>query len=261
VKIRITHLGTASVILEIGAMRLITDPVFDPAGSRYSWAPFGANSTKLEGPLLPVEQIGTFDAALVSHAQHDDNLDRAGRAALASAKRVITTRPSAKRLGGTAEGLAAWDTTDIVGTDGARIRITATPARHGPPLSLPFVGKVIGFVLEWDGQTRGPLYLSGDTVEFGGLAKVAARFRVGVALLHMGQAKLPIAGPFRLTMDAAGAARTAKLLGAHTLVPLHYDGWSHFSEPQPAAVAAFESAGLTDRVRWLPKGTPVELDV
>jgi L-ascorbate metabolism protein UlaG (beta-lactamase superfamily) len=261
VKIRITHLGTASVILEIGAIRVITDPVFDPAGTRYSWAPFGANSTKLEGPIMPVEAIGAFDVALVSHAQHDDNLDRAGRLALAAAKRVLTTRPSAKRLGGTAEGLAEWETTEVTGADGGRLRITATPARHGPPLSLPFVGKVIGFVLEWDGQARGPLYISGDTVEFGGIAKVAARFRVGVALLHMGQAKLPVTGPFRLTMDAAGAARTTKLLGAHTLVPLHYDGWTHFSEPQATAAAAFEAAGIAESVRWLPKGTPVELDV
>jgi L-ascorbate metabolism protein UlaG (beta-lactamase superfamily) len=261
VKIRITHLGTASVILEIGAIRLLTDPVFDPAGTRYSWAPFGARSTKLEGPIVPVEEIGAFDVALVSHAQHDDNLDRAGRAALSAAKRVITTRPSARRLGGSAEGLAEWETTEIAGADGLRVRVTATPARHGPPLSLPFVGKVIGFVLEWDGQTRGPLYISGDTVEFGGLAKIAARFRVGVALLHMGQAKLRITGPFRLTMDAAGAARTTKLLGAHTVVPIHYDGWTHFSEPQARAATAFETARIADRVRWLPKGTPVELDV
>ncbi|MBX3158973.1 MAG: MBL fold metallo-hydrolase [Deltaproteobacteria bacterium] len=260
-KIRITHLGTASVILEIGGVRVITDPVFDPAGSRYKWAPVGGSSTKTEGPLVPVETIGAFDAALVSHAQHEDNLDRAGRAALASARRVLTTRASARRLGGHAEGLAEWETVEIAGAGGTRIRVTATPARHGPPLSLPFVGKVIGFILEWDGQDRGPLYISGDTVVFGGLAKIAARYRVGVALLHMGQAKLPITGPFRLTMDAAGAAHATKLLGAHTVVPLHYDGWTHFSEPREAAVAAFETAGVTDRVRWLPKGTPVELDV
>jgi L-ascorbate metabolism protein UlaG (beta-lactamase superfamily) len=254
-KIRITHLGTASVLLEIGELRLLTDPVFDPAGTRYKWAPVGASSTKLEGPPLAAADLGTFDAALISHAQHDDNLDRAGRAALASAKRVLTTRPSARRLGAPAEGLAEWES--VTAGD---LRITATPARHGPPLSLPFVGKVIGFVLEHPGFSRGPLYISGDTVEFGGLAKVAARFRVGLALLHMGQAKLPITGPFRLTMDAAGAARTTQLLGAHTLVPLHYDGWSHFSESRDAAVAAFARAGIADRVRWLPKGTAVEIE-
>jgi L-ascorbate metabolism protein UlaG (beta-lactamase superfamily) len=28
---RITHIGTATMLLEIGALRLLTDPVFDPA--------------------------------------------------------------------------------------------------------------------------------------------------------------------------------------------------------------------------------------
>jgi len=257
--IRITHLGTATVILEIGSLRILTDPAFDPAGSKYSWAPFGASSTKLEEPVHPA--AGPFDAVLVTHAQHDDNLDPAGRAMLPSVKTVLTTIPSAKRLGGNARGLAEWETVELVGKDGFRIRVTATPARHGPPLSLPFVGKVIGFVLEWEGQVRGSLYISGDTVYFGGIEEVAKRFKVGVALLHMGQAKLPIMGPFRLTMNGAQGARAAQVLGAHTVVPIHYDGWTHFSEPRSDAERAFANAGLTDRVHWLKKGEPTKFEM
>ncbi len=256
-KVRITHVGTATVILEIGALRLLTDPTFDPAGTQYSWALFGANSTKLEQPAVPLDEIGRFDAALVTHAQHDDNLDPRGRTALERARRVITTRPSARRLGGIAEGLRAWETTELVADDGMRMRITATPARHGPPLSLPFVGKVIGFVLEWEGHA---LYISGDTVVFGGLAEVARRFAIDLALLHIGQAKLPVLGPFRLTMDAAGATRVAAMLGEKTrIVPLHYDGWSHFSQSKADAIAQLSVLG--DRVRWLVKGKPTELEL
>jgi L-ascorbate metabolism protein UlaG (beta-lactamase superfamily) len=258
--IRVTHVGTATVILEIGSIRILTDPAFDAAGTSYAWAPIGGSSTKLESPALAADAVGSFDVALVTHAQHDDNLDPSGRAVLARAGRVITTRPSARRIGGSAEGLREWESTQVVGRDGFTITITATPARHGPPLSLPFVGKVIGFVLAWEGQQRGALYISGDTVAFGGIAEIARRFTIGIAMLHLGQAKLSIAGPFRLTMDGAQGARVGKLLAAHTIVPIHYDGWTHFSEPQAHAAAAFEAAGLADRVRWLPKGTAVDLE-
>jgi L-ascorbate metabolism protein UlaG (beta-lactamase superfamily) len=242
-------------------MRLLTDPAFDPAGSHYSWGPFGASSTKLEDPAIALDAIGHLDAILVTHAQHDDNLDAGGRTLLEGAGRILTTRPSARRLGGRAEGLRPWETKELRASSGERVRVTATPARHGPPLSLPFVGEVIGFVLEWEGQLHGPLFISGDTVWFAGIAEVARRYQVGLALLHMGEAKLPVMGPSRLTMNGEQAARAARALGARTVVPIHYDGWTHFREPREEAERAFRSAGLGERVRWLEKGVATEIEV
>jgi L-ascorbate metabolism protein UlaG (beta-lactamase superfamily) len=260
VQLHLTHIGTATVLLEVGDLRLLTDPAFDPAGSHYSWAPFGADSTKLEAPALSAGEVGSVDAALVSHAQHDDNLDPSGRELLGRAERVLTTRPSARRLGGKAEGLAPGETTELVGRQGQRVRVTATPARHGPPLSLPFVGRVIGFLLEWEVPEPRSIYISGDTVLFGGLRRVARR-SIDLAILHMGQAKLPVTGPFRLTMNGRQAARLSQLLGARVIVPVHYDGWTHFSEPVSAARRGFAEAGLDDRVRWLRKGERTRLEV
>jgi L-ascorbate metabolism protein UlaG (beta-lactamase superfamily) len=263
--LRLTHIGTATVLLEIGSLRILTDPAFDPAGSRYKWAPIGASSTKLEDPALSPDHdaMARFDAILVTHAQHDDNLDATGRTLFDRATRILTTRSSARRLCGKTEGLRPWETTELIAADGQKLRVTATPARHGPPLSLPFVGEVIGFLLEWEGQTHGPLYISGDTVWFAGIAEIARRYQIGLALLHMGEAKLPATGPFRLTMDGTQAARAAKALGARTIVPIHYDGWSHFREGggRAAAERAFEAAGLRDRVRWLEKGVPMPFEM
>ncbi|WP_437982272.1 hypothetical protein [Sorangium sp. So ce117] len=45
--------------------------------------------------------LGTFDAVLLSHDHHADNLDLAGRALVADEARVgrvVTTVPSARRL-------------------------------------------------------------------------------------------------------------------------------------------------------------------
>jgi L-ascorbate metabolism protein UlaG (beta-lactamase superfamily) len=259
--IRITHVGTATLILDIGGTRILTDPAFDPSGTQYAWAPVGANSTKTESPAISLDEVGEFDVALVTHAQHDDNLDPSGRSLLPRSKRVFTTRPSARRLGWAAEGLKPWESVKIIGHDGLRIRITATPARHGPPLSLPFVGEVIGFILQWEGQRFGSLYISGDTVLFGGIHEVAAKFPVSLALLHMGEAKFPIMGPFRLTMNGKQAAQAAKILKARTVVPIHYDGWTHFSEPQQKARLAFEKAQAAEQVHWIPKGKPIEFEI
>jgi hypothetical protein len=94
---------------------------------------------------------------------------------------VVTTESGARRLGGRARGLAPWHSTSLDGID-----VIATPCRHGPPLSHPLVGDVIGFALRWHGQEHGALWISGDTVLYDGVREVAERVRVGTALLHSG---------------------------------------------------------------------------
>ena len=46
---RITHIGTATMLLEIGSIRLLTDPVFDPPGGNYHFG-YGTSSKKLTPP-------------------------------------------------------------------------------------------------------------------------------------------------------------------------------------------------------------------
>jgi L-ascorbate metabolism protein UlaG (beta-lactamase superfamily) len=86
------------------------------------------------------------DAVLLSHDHHGDNLDDAGRALLPGAGVVLTTAAGARRLGGNARGLQPWATTQLEAPGRPTIQVTATPCRHGPPLSRPIVGEVIGCV-------------------------------------------------------------------------------------------------------------------
>jgi L-ascorbate metabolism protein UlaG (beta-lactamase superfamily) len=254
--LRLTHIGTATLLIEIGELRLLTDPAFDPLGQHYNFG-FGTGSDKLLGPAIASEKLGRIDAVLLSHDQHADNLDTAGRALLPGCGPILTTRGGAKRLGGQAQGLEAWESREL-GTGANRIRVTATPARHGPPGSLPLAGPVIGFLLEWDGP-QSPLYISGDTVYFRGTAEVARRYRTKVAILHIGGVAFPISGPIRYTFNGREAAQLAQELGAATVIPVHYDGWSHFHETREATERAFAEAGLTDRVRWLKPGVATEI--
>ncbi|MET9890971.1 hypothetical protein ABZZ47_12265 [Streptomyces sp. NPDC006465] len=84
-------------------------------------------------------------------------LELAGRALLASADTVLTTPSGARRLGGNARALAPWTTYRLEAPDRPAITVTATPGRHGPPLSGPFTGEVTGFALSWEGQRHGVL--------------------------------------------------------------------------------------------------------
>lgn len=255
---RLTHFGTATLLIEIGGVRLLTDPAFDPAGKTFHFGP-AFDSTKQDASESFAGDVGAVDAVLLSHDQHGDNLDARGRAMLERAPRVITTRAAERRLGQSdrVTGLAPFASTEVMKGD-TKVRITGTPARHGPPLSLPLVGEVIGFVLEWEGQTRGCVYITGDTVFYGGISEVASRFDVALALPHLGCASW---GPLRFTMNAREAAAFARAFPRATIVPVHYDGWTHFKESQADVTRAFASADLSDRLSWLDRGIPRTFDL
>jgi L-ascorbate metabolism protein UlaG (beta-lactamase superfamily) len=273
------YLGTAMVELRLGDVRLLTDPVLDPRGTTYdlgmwftprSWF---ASEKQYETP--PVD--GAFDAVLVSHDQHADNLDLAGRALIADEERVarvITNTTGAKRLardrsredgpgkglglGARAVGLAPAQTTRV-----GNVTVTSVIARHGP-VYAPQVHQVSGFVLDVDDGPR--VWISGDTVMFPALAKALAEIGktrpVDVAIIHCGAVAFPKAigmGGARFTFDAGEVAEAAKLVGARAIVPVHRSGWAHFRETEAVLASELDRAGLAERVRMLDIGDSVSL--
>src|SRR5262245_36890923 len=125
--IEITYIGGPTAIIEIAGVRFLTDPTFDAPGE-YAGS---VVLRKTEAPAIRVADIGRIDAVLLSHDQHADNLDHAGRA-LAEQLPTLTTRAGAKRIGHKSMGLEPWETREFAGPIGVRLRVTATPARHGP---------------------------------------------------------------------------------------------------------------------------------
>ena len=258
--VRLTHIGGPTVLIEVGGWRLLTDPTFDAPGRRYSFG-WGAASRKLAGPAIPAGDLGPIDAVLLTHDHHGDNLDDAGRALLPSAGAVVTTVSGAGRLGGTARGLAPGQTTVLERPGRPAIEVCATPCRHGPP-GIPFViGDVIGFALRWEGQEHGALWISGDTVLYDGVREAAGRLDVDTLLLHLGGVRFGVTGPVRYTMSPAEGVELCRLVRPRTIIPVHYEGWSHFKANRAATERAFASApeDIRSRVRWLPLGEAVEL--
>ena len=260
-EVRVTHVGGPTALIEAGGWRLLTDPTFDPPGRRYRFG-WGTSSRKLAGPAIAAADLGPVDAVLLSHDHHDDNLDPAGRALLPSVGVVVTTTSGARRLGGASRGLEPWQTTRLDAPGRPTIEVTATPCRHGPPLSHPIVGDVVGFALRWDGQAHGALWISGDTVLYDGVREVAGRLRVGTALLHLGGVRFPVSGPLRYTMTAREAVELVGLLRPRVAIPIHYEGWKHFREGRDAIERELASApeDVRRRIRWLELGVPAALE-
>jgi L-ascorbate metabolism protein UlaG (beta-lactamase superfamily) len=246
-----TYIGGPTLLIDWHGLRLLTDPTFDPAGGIYSLGPVVL--TKTTTPSITADSLGKIDLVLLSHDEHSDNLDRSGRELLPHAEKVLTTRSGATRLGGNAQGLDPWESLTFPTPDGSSLKITATPARHGPEGCEPICGDVIGFVLESSNASE-TLYVTGDTVWYEGVAEVARKFQVSTVVLFVGAATLKEVGPAHLTMNAEDALAASSAFPRAKLIPLHYEGWAHFLEGREYLSRAFQAAGIQDRVRWLEAG-------
>lgn len=254
--LHITLIGGPTALIEVGGFRLLTDPTFDAPGE-YKLP--HVTLEKLSSPSLGPDRLGPIDAVLLSHDQHSDNLDNSGRDFLKTASRVLTTAAGAKRLGGNAEGLTPWGSTTLTRPDGGLLTITATPARHGPAGIEPLSGDVIGFVISMADSSFRPIYITGDTVWYDGVADVARRFNAGVVLPFAGAAQTR--GPFHLTMDTNDVIETARAFPDATIVPVHHDGWKHFRQNGNDLKISFDTLGFGSRLKLLEPGMTTEIDV
>jgi L-ascorbate metabolism protein UlaG (beta-lactamase superfamily) len=257
----VTYIGTATVLLEIDGLRILTDPAFDPPGSKYWVRGFRTvYSTKVIGPAIAMEDLGEIDAVLLSHEHHFDNLDTLGRIVASRAKQVITTRSGSAHFRSNGVGLRPWQATRLITPGGKQLEVIATPARHGPLWMTPLLGDNIGFVIRALGKLEGGLYISGDTVLYGGLNAIRDRLRPDTGFLHIGAGRFRTTGKIRYSMDATEALRAAQRLGLRRFYPIHYDGWTHFSESQEDARRIFASLAGSERICWLEPGQRTQIE-
>ena len=256
--VRVT--GGPTAVLDIGGLRLVTDPTFDAPGDYVS--PSGSVLVKTAPSAAGPAELGQVDLVLLSHDQHPDNLDRSGRAFLASVPLVLTTPSGAQRLSGdlgaAVHGLAPWTSFEVPRPDGGTLTVTSVPARHGPEGCEPISGEVAGFVLT--AEDLPTVYASGDNAWLGATRQVAEQFGpVDTALLFAGAARTKLFDGALLTLDSAQTAQAAQILGVRNAVPVHFNSWKHFSEGADDLGKAFEAAGLTERLVLLAPGESAAL--
>jgi len=241
--------GGPTAVIEIGGLRLVTDPTFDPPGDH----PIGQrNLVKTTGPAVPADSVGPVDVVLLSHDQHPDNLDDAGRRFLGEVSLVLSTAAAAERLGGVTRELPLWRSHVLSRPDGGELRITGVPAQHGPAGTEHLTGEVRGFVLSGIGLPT--VYVSGDNASLAVVRDVADHAGpIDIAIIFAGHARSPLMDAY-LTFSGDQAAQAAEILGAATVIPIHLDGWQHLTQEPDAIPSAFARRGLSDRLLMLAPG-------
>ncbi|KAF7128263.1 hypothetical protein CNMCM5793_002805 [Aspergillus hiratsukae] len=262
--LNITHIGTATAILEINGVNMLTDPFFSPAGIKW----FANENVYLlvdDDPALRLDQLPVIDAVLLSHEDHFDNLDDLGRRLL-DGRRVFTTVDGAKNLSPRpgVNGLKPWETINVT-IARKNFQITGTPTQHLPG------GECTGFIITGEGFGYGrdnlpkAIYFSGDTVYIKDLKRMAVEYHICAAVFNLGNAHVPsnLEDPnsplINITMDGKQAARLFRDIQADVLVPMHYESWHHFTQFGEELRRVFEEEGISDRVCWLKPGEAVEV--
>ncbi len=245
VQVPVQMFGGPTALIEYGGLRFLTDPTFDAPGD-YPVPGGGVLSKTAPSRAVPGE-LGHVDAVLLSHDEHPDNLDRAGREYLTGVPMILTTPSGAGRIGGKALGMADWESVRLPRPGGGTVTVTAAPALHGPgerEQIEAITGQVVGFVLTSDDLPT--VYVSGDNASLDVVREVADRCGpVDTAVLFAGAPRVPFLDG-TLVLDSAQAAEAARILGARRVVPAHVDSWSHFTEGREDVVRAFTDAGLAD---------------
>jgi L-ascorbate metabolism protein UlaG (beta-lactamase superfamily) len=248
---RVRWLGWAGVEVETEGATIVVDPLVEPAAT---FAALGEDALdRVELPaVVPPDARGSAVAGLVTHL-HRDHTD-AGALAAALAPDAAVHEPAwpggeevenlalaqanaeLDRTGLRRRTAEVWDRADV-----GPFGLTALPAVDG--LSDPQVS----WLVEAEGQRI--LHL-GDTIFHGYWWRMARRhgpFDVVVAPINGAVVDFPHLqppSPLAAVLEPEQAALAAELLGARTLIPIHYGGFAvdPWYRPTADALERFEAA-------------------
>jgi L-ascorbate metabolism protein UlaG (beta-lactamase superfamily) len=219
VSIQVEWLGHATVLIELNATRLLTDPVVcRRVGPLFRVAP----------PVDPAATTGVH-AVLLSHL-HADHAHPASLGLVPKCAQVLAPHgagPWLRRHGvSNVRELRSGD--EVVVRD---VQVTAVPAAHdGHRYPWGPSGGPIGFVVRHSAAA----YFAGDTDLFDDMAKL--RGTLDLALLPVWGWGTTL-GPGHL--DPARAARAAAVLAPRVAIPIH---WGTYALPPP-----FRGKAASDR--------------
>jgi L-ascorbate metabolism protein UlaG (beta-lactamase superfamily) len=193
---KVSYHGHSVVIIETGGKTIIIDPFITGNGDTD----------------LTVDNVKP-DVILITHG-HNDHVGDTIQLAKQNDSLVVTNNELAVYLG--------WQGLNVhpMHIGGARQfdfgKVKLTPAFHGTGLEtedhqILYMGMPAGILFMAEGKT---IYHAGDTALFSDMKLIGDRHPIDLAFLPIGD---------NFTMGPEDAAYAAKLLGAKTIVPIHYN--------------------------------------
>lgn len=260
-------IGNATLLIRYGSLTILTDPNFVHRDAEVSLG-FGLTTTRLTDPAVDIDDLPRPDVVILSH-DHGDHFDAVAADWLDPATPIVTCPGAAAGLAErgfrAVRPLATWERLEFE-RDGARVRITAVPARHAPGPMEVAMPEVLGSVLElWRSPPEGGgddaaeevpadlrLYVSGDTVLHDELDEIRARFgEIDLAFIHLGGMRVM---GVTVSLDAVDGVELIKRLRPRLSIPIHYNDYGTSKSTLAEFVSAVNEAGLADRVRYLQPG-------
>ena len=255
---RVTYIGHATLLLEIGSVRILTDPNFDPK--------LGNFLPRVCPPGIPLDCLPALDAILLTHAHADhlsfDSLNALPRDIPLFAPPVVA-RWLRRRGYASATELAAGEATRV-----GEINVHAAPATHR--------GNRYGFdrwrsatnmyLLECDTEScffAGDTALMPDTHRLVHDTLVDKGRQLDVALLPIGYAPWWKPGFRKGHLTHDDALLLFERLGGRVLVPYHWGTFDHVTSKAHDAIVRLvqrlEVHHLRSAVRILEPGETLEL--
>jgi len=221
-RLRVTYVGHATLLLEFGGVRVLTDPNFDPR--------LGRVLPRVSAPGIPLAKLPALDALLLTHA-HADHLSFTSLDALPREVPLYAPPPVArwlrKRGYRNAEALAPGETVRL-----GPVRVSAAAAHHlGARYAVDRWRSAANMYLLDSGERS--CFFAGDTALTPDshrlvVERLHAHGRpLDVALLPIGHAPWWKPGFRRNHLTPDDALTLFERLGASFLIPYHWGTFRH----------------------------------